>query len=80
MGIQNPGPQKFWEVKSRALSKFTDFIVCVSSCLELHYTNITPSTDIQGDFLTGAPLNFLSSISYVNWSEISLSARDCKGI
>ena len=50
MGIQNPGPQKFWEVKSRALSKFSDFIVCVSSYLQLHYTYITQSTDICNYF------------------------------
>ena len=31
-------------------------------------------------FLTGAPLNFLSKRSHVNWLGISLSARDCKGI
>ena len=31
-------------------------------------------------FLTGAPINFLSTRSHVNWSEISLSARDSKGI
>ena len=30
-------------------------------------------------FLTGAPQNFLSTRSHVNWLGISLSARDCKG-
>ena len=46
VGIQNPGPQKFWEVKLRALSRSCAFIVCVSSCLELFYTNVTQLTDI----------------------------------
>ena len=31
-------------------------------------------------FLTGAPLNLLSTRSHVNWLIISLSARDCKEI
>ena len=46
MGIQNPGPQKFLEVKLRALSRFIAFIACVSLYLELHSTNITLSTDL----------------------------------
>ena len=44
--IQDPGPQKFWEVKSRALSRVSAFIACFSSCLELHPTNIPQSTDV----------------------------------
>ena len=31
-------------------------------------------------FLTGAPLNFLSTRSHVNWLGIYLLVRDCKGI
>ena len=57
----------------------------ISPCLYLESSipwvqvfTMSPSTGWF--FLTGAPLNFLSTRSHVNWLGISLSARDCNGI
>ena len=68
VGIQNPGSQKFWELKWRALSRFSAFIACVSSCLELHSTNITQLTDIC-NFLWAKPhwrQSFARCVDYIS--------------